>query len=232
MSIFDSGLLIKQVKTENGKSLGGGVFSFGTLIDLRGNEKCPEALTVFCSFLDTQEYSPSPGLFLVCDFGASKKMEVDVCQGVVFSLIASSLRVELRSAPKVSTGVNLITVAVAPGIRAAQYPPTRTLPTIEGGSALIAAGATGGEMAIPPFARGVTPIPRFSTATTIADYVLRQKEASAAAGGNSISMHPYMSAGFMSGPRVPLHKDATHLDVVNVDGANNIIMAYSFDLAA
>lgn len=190
--------------------------------------KKPTPVTISVSYLEAKELNPQVDRFLVLEWGiqnfAAGPVEVDIGFGLMLSMVATSLKGIIRVTPPGATqaGVNRIGAMVSPGMRPGHYPPTRTKK-----GAVINAGGNGGEVSIPQFARGVTPVFAIGGAATGIDFMIRQKDD----GGGVFTEHPFISSGYMFSPRIPLLNWASKIDTVNVDAVSQIDVSYIFDLA-
>lgn len=199
-------------------------------LQLQGDDRYPDPVTIMASFLPGTTYAPQPGFTMEIRWGVQNfqsEVEVDLTNGCMLSLMASFLRVRVKSDPVVTEGVARIGVTASYGIRPAHAPPTLTRRS----SGAVAPAATGEEVQIPDYARGVMPIPLITTANQYAgDFVVRQKDQA----GTVLSEHPYIfsgATGYLSASRIALLNDCNLVDIENVDAANNIAMTWLFDLA-
>lgn len=206
---------------------------FYPMFECRGNPLAPDETTVFAtreyvnqSYL-TDEYS-EPGLTLVVEWGIqnfSAVAELDLINGMVFSLMASYLKMAIRTEPAAdkSSGQIRITAGASYGIRPAHAPPQKTM------RGLTNLGPTDeSTVNIPAFARGVYPVVMPNGEGQWCNFILTQNTA----GGIRLSEHPYISDGVISPIRIPLLNDAQKVSIVNTDGVKELVRVnFIFDLS-
>ncbi len=200
------------------------------LLEARGDEIEPDQVTVHCSLLNATTYAPEPNLTLNLEWGIQNfiaNAELDLINGMMFSLMASYVRLSVTSNPSVTTGVLRIGASLSYGIRAAHAPPQKTLVSFE--NPLIAPGNEGSAVAVPSFARGVytMPLPNGAGVTQV-DFVMQQRTLISS---GVLSIHPYVVGGIVSPLRIPLLNNCRFIDIRNVDAVDSLRAAYVFDLA-
>lgn len=194
------------------------------------NDRNPIPVNVQLFTLPGSAYSPQNDFFAKVEWGVEGFLgsaDVDLSQGLMLNLYCTSLKVLLFADPLVTVDGGRIGASASYGVRAAHAPPTRTLRQ----QAPVAPAATGENVVIPLFARGVWPLPNVQGAGNYAaDYVVRQKDSA----GTVLSEHPYIftaPTGYLSAARIPLLNDARQVDIENVDAAKSLSVNWVFDLA-
>lgn len=195
----------------------------------------PEPLTVFAQIAPGLSLPSNPDVFLTVRWGVKNfqaECEVDLQQGTMFTVVADYLEVIAVNGGTASANIK-VAASVSYGSRAAHAPPQRTkfgLASHSFGNNPVAPTAVGGIVAVPPYARGVYPMPLVTTAGEYAaDFVVRQLDRN----GNTETEHPYIFSGapYLSATRLMLTNDTAFLAIENVDAANTINMKWLFDLA-
>jgi hypothetical protein len=218
-----------------------------SIFNSRGGDPTePEALTLFVgkeliAFQDSggDGREPSTDLALIVEWSCQNftgRAEIDVLNGTTLSLMASELKVSLRSTaenPDYSSGSYRVSVGAAPGIRPANAPPQRTVrlpPHTVGGS--IFGPDSEFELAVPTFARGFYPLSAGDGDGRHCDFTVFQKSRNAVLCQHLYVINSPAAPHLMSPLRIPLVNHARSIVVKNIDLANNIIdFCLVFDLS-
>jgi hypothetical protein len=213
------------------------------LFEIRGDPSEPEPVTVFVS----REWITAPGgdvdgewstdLALIAEWNVQHfngRAEIDLMNGTMFSLMASTLKLSVRIAlthPDYGSGGSYrISAGVSHGIRPSYAPPQRT---VWRDRSLYASslnpGDPGSPFLIPPYARGVYPMALAAGDGQWCNFSLFQ---CASQSGFSLSQHLYTAGTVISPLRIPLINGARWILITNTDAVKSLIRpALIFDLA-
>jgi hypothetical protein len=202
------------------------------VIDIRGDDRKPEIITITTAVLEESNVKIVDGdTVAVLQWGVQNyqaKAEIDMVQGQMASILASSLTVLIKSNtldPNITTP--RYGVQVSYGQRANQRPPQRT---IKGGAAA-AGGGINAVTNVPSFAKTLTPLPLITLAgVNSLDFSIELIERGAIATRIPISWS--VTSGMSPIQKIPLPNDVRQVVTRNIDALNAMAsIRYIYELA-